>query len=62
VSKRRDVHLQAEVELLETLVSDILEYQLGTKNPLVRHACQKWTGILWKRIERLKPAKIEAIS
>lgn len=55
MSRRRPEHLRAELDVVATMVNDLLEYKLGTRNPLAAHACQKWIGRLMKHYNRMEP-------
>jgi len=53
-SGRRPVALRAELNVLATLVNDLLEYKMRSRNPLDRHACSKWIRKLLAQYDRLE--------
>lgn len=46
--------LRVEMDVVATLVNDLMEYKANTENPLAKHACSTWIRKLLCRYERLR--------
>lgn len=45
--------LRAEIEVINEIINDLMEYELNSEDPLFRHFCKKWTAKMLAVYDRL---------